>query len=77
MQTSTNSRKLKGGWKNFLVGVVKNVYGQPGHQTQKLTVSEEWTDRVNWFFACWYRSKKVKSWSKFFGWECLKTSMAF
>ena len=34
MQTSTNSRKLKGGWKIFLVGVVKNVYGQPNLVTR-------------------------------------------
>ena len=32
--------------------------------TLKLTVSEEWTDAINWFFACYYRFTKNKIWSK-------------
>ena len=46
--------------------MVKNVYGKSVHETLKLTVSEEWTDGINWFFACWYRFTKTKSWSKYF-----------
>ena len=37
------------------VSLVKNGCGQCGDGTQKLTVSEEWTDGINWFFACSYR----------------------
>ena len=29
-------------------------------------VSEEWTDGLHWFFACWYRFTKIKSWSKIY-----------
>ena len=43
----------------------KNECGQSGDGTLKLTVSEEWPDRINWFFACWYRFSKIKSWSNF------------
>ena len=24
--------------------------------------SQIWMDRMNWFFACWYKFRKVKSW---------------
>ena len=29
-------------------------------------LSEEWTDGINDFFACWYRFTKIKSWPKVF-----------
>ena len=29
-------------------------------------LSEEWTDLLNWFFACWHRFTKIKSSSKYF-----------
>ena len=32
----------------------------------KLTVSEEWTDGLNWLLACWYKFTKMKNWSKIF-----------
>ena len=48
------------------VGVVKNGCDQPCYGTLKLTVSEEWADGINWFFPCWYRFTKIKSWSKMF-----------
>ena len=51
---------------SWLGSMVKNVYGKSVHKTLKLTVSEEWTDGINWFFACWYRFTKTKSWSKYF-----------
>ena len=44
----------------------QNMCGQSGDRTPKLTVSEEWTDRINWFFACWYMITEIKSWSKIF-----------
>ena len=49
-----------------MLSLVKNVCGQFGDGTLKLTVSEEWADGINLFFACWYRFTKFKSWSKNF-----------
>ena len=28
----------------------------------KLTVSQKWTNAINWFFAWWYKFQKAKSW---------------
>ena len=28
----------------------------------KLTVSQKWTDGINWFFACLYKFRNAKSW---------------
>ena len=61
-------------WYNFMkinlqglrIGIVKNGCGQSCDRTLKLTVSEEWTDRINWFFAYWYRLTKIKSWLNYF-----------
>ena len=39
------------------VNIVKNGCGQSCDSTLKLTVSEEWTNGVNWFFA--YRFTKI------------------
>ena len=47
--------------KNFCGGMFKNGHGQSGHGTLKLTVSWEWKDQTNWFFACWCKFKKAKS----------------
>ena len=52
--------------KRFWWGIVKNKCSQSGFWTLKLTVSEEWTDGVNWLFVCWYVITKIKSWSKIF-----------
>ena len=52
--------KLKVDLKMFWVGMVKNGCGQSGHRTLKLTVSQEWIDGLNWFFACWCKFKKLK-----------------
>ena len=55
------------GWLKFFgVSMIKNGCGQSGERTPKLTVSEEWTDGINWFFGFWYRFTKIKSWSNFF-----------
>ena len=34
--------------------------GQPSHRTLKLTISQEWIDGMNSFFACWYKFRKAK-----------------
>ena len=46
--------------------MVKIGCGQSGGGALKLTASEEWTDGINWFFACWYVITKIRSWSKIF-----------
>ena len=35
-------------------------YGQSGLWTLKLTVSQEWTNGINWYFACWYYFMQIK-----------------
>ena len=45
------------------MGMLKNGCGQSGDGTLELTVSEEWTYGIDWFFACWYRFTKIQSWS--------------
>ena len=33
-----------------------------GHKTLKLAISQEWIDRIDWFFACWWCNfRKTKS----------------
>ena len=41
--------------------VIKNGYGLLGHGTLKSAVSREWIDELDWFFACWYKFMKAKS----------------
>ena len=41
--------------------MARNGCGQSGHRTLKLAVSQEWIDGMNWFFACWCKFKKAKS----------------
>ena len=38
--------------------MVRNGSGQFGHRTLKLTLSQEWIDGMNWYFACklWLQS---------------------
>ena len=40
--------------------MVKNGCGQSGLCTLKLTVSQEWTDGINWLFRCNYKFMKIK-----------------
>ena len=47
--------------------VKKNGYGQSGLWPLKLTVSQEGTDGINWFFACWYKFMQIKKRFKIFG----------
>ena len=54
--------------------MIENFWGEHGQKwvcqsgdgTLKLTVFEEWTDGINWFYACWYRFTEIKRWSKSF-----------
>ena len=57
--------------------MVKNRCGQSGHGILKLTLSKKRTDGINWFFACWYNSGKLKVKSIIFGWTRSKIAMAF
>ena len=41
----------------FGVGTVQNGCDQSGDGILKLNVSEEWTDGITYFFACWSRFK--------------------
>ena len=42
--------------------MVKKGCGQSCDGTIKLTLSEEWTNGINWFLVCWWRFITVKSW---------------
>ena len=48
------------------VSMVKNGGGQSCDGTLKLTLSEEWTNEMNWFLACWYKFITVKRWPKIY-----------
>ena len=39
----------------------KNGCGLLGLRTLKSAVSQEWIDELGWFFACWYKCMKAKS----------------
>ena len=62
MHVDTDSHKLKVDKKFIGLTWSKNGCGQSGHKTLKLTVSQKWTDGINWFFGSWYKLKKAKSW---------------
>ena len=57
------------------VDVVKNGCGQSYDGTLNLTVSEEWTNEINWYFACWCRFI-TKADKKFIGWALSKMVVA-
>ena len=70
----TDSQKLKSdqkfiGWTWSKMGVATLV---SGHRALKLTLSQKWTDEINWFFACWYKFRKAKSWFNDFWMGLLK-----
>ena len=44
----------------FELDMVNNGCAQSGYAYLILTVSQEWTDEINWFFARWYKSMKAK-----------------
>ena len=41
--------------------VVKNEYVLLALGTPKSVVSQEWIDEMSWFFTCWYKFRKAKS----------------
>ena len=41
--------------------VIKNGCGLLGLRTLKSTQSQEWISELVWFFACWYKFMKAKS----------------
>ena len=45
--------------KKVWLDIVKNGDGKSGHGSLKLAVSQEWIDRMNWFFACWHTFRKA------------------
>ena len=56
--------------------MIKNGCGQSGLWALKLTVSKEWTDGINRFFAYWYKFMQVKRCLKFLGCTCSKIGVA-
>ena len=40
------------------------------------TVSQEWVDRINCFFACWYKFMQIKRWSKILEVKMVKNGCA-
>ena len=46
-------RQIKWWLKIFGVDMVKNGFGQSGHENSKLTLSQKWTEGINWLFGCW------------------------
>ena len=52
--------------------MVKNGCDQFGLLTLKLAVSPEWTDGINWFFACWHKFTQTKRWLKNSGLSMVK-----
>ena len=52
--------------------MVKNGFGQSGFWTLKLTVSQEWNDEINYFFAYRYKFMQIKRQLKIFGVDIVK-----
>ena len=69
MHIDTNSQKLKVDWKVLGGAGLKNKFSQSGLWALKLTVSQEKTNGLNWFFACCYNFTQIKRWLKIFGGE--------
>ena len=62
LHVNTWSQKLKADQKFFGWAFVKNGWGQSGHRTLKLTVSQKWADGIKGFFSFRYEFRKAKSW---------------
>ena len=56
--------------------MIKNGFDQSGLGTLKLTISQEWKDRINWFLQAGRNPSKLKGDWKLFGWACSKISVA-
>ena len=66
LHTGRNFMQIERWLKIFGVSMVKNGCGQSLDRALKLTVSEEWTDGIKWFFACWHIHKNWKLNKKLF-----------
>ena len=44
--------------------LVGNGCGYLGLETQKSAVSQVWIVEISWFFSCWYKFRKTKSFGK-------------
>ena len=51
MDAGSDSQKLKVVWNVFGWAWSKCGFGQSSFWTLKSTVSEKWTDKINWFLA--------------------------
>ena len=76
MHIDTNSQKLKVDWKVLGGAGLKNKCGQSGLWPLKLTVSQEKTNGLNWFFDAGTISHKLKGNWKFLGWTWSKMGVA-
>ena len=76
MHVDTNSQKLKVDWKVLGGAGLKNKCGQSGLWPLKLTVSQEKTNGLNWFFDAGTISHKLKGDWKFLGWTWSKMGVA-
>ena len=45
----------------YWLGIVKNGCGLSGPRALKLAVSHKGMSGVNWFWVCWYKFRKAKS----------------
>ena len=54
-------RNIKSWLENMGICMVKSRYGHVGLRTLRSSVSQEWIDEVSWFFPCWYKFRKAKS----------------
>ena len=52
--------------------VVKNGCGLLSLGTLKSTVFQEWINEMSWFFACWYKFRKAKSYFNIYWVDMLK-----
>ena len=52
--------------------MVKIGYSQYSLWTLKLTVSQEWMDGINWFFAYWYKFMQIEIQLKIFEFVAIK-----
>ena len=53
--------KIQSWCKMFWVNKVKNGCDHSGHKSINLTIFGKWIDERNWFFACFYKFRKVRN----------------
>ena len=55
----------------------KYVHGLLGHGTVKSALSQEFIDKLNWFFVCWYIFRKATVTQIVNGWVWSNIGVAF